>query len=67
MEHEKLPKGTTEAFQDMMKDLFFGEKGLFKEVPADRKAAAMEIIDNTELEWLNKHTKGEKDGQKSKR
>lgn len=67
MEHEKLPKETTEAFQDMMKDLLFGEKGFFKDVPAVRKAAGIEIIDNTELVWLNKHTKGEKDGQTSKR
>lgn len=48
----KLSEQTNQNFQTMMKDLLFGEQGYFNDVPANRKAAAIGIIDNTELHEL---------------
>ena len=46
---QKISVEENSAFQKMMKDLLFGANGFCKDVPAKGKAAALNIIDNTEL------------------
>lgn len=51
---EEYSKEANMAFQEMMKDLLFGANGFCKDAPEEGKAAALEIIDNTELAKLDK-------------
>ena len=58
-----------DEFKNMMNDLLFGESGFCKDAPEERKAAALEFINNTELktlEQVQQDLKGGKHGKKRK-
>ena len=58
-----------DEFRNMMKDLLFGSNGFCKDAPEERKAEALEIINNTELktlEQVQQDLKGGRNGKKRK-